>query len=119
MPLYNLALNRKLNTQSEEEKNKYKSTEIIHLYHDRIEVEQTIDSTNIWNPIERKIYGYLNCDKNPPFPEARAGQMYLIDTGGTVGNIKVSRGDAIECVSEYSPEGYEEVRYNWLIIKES
>ena len=117
MPLYNREENRILHAMTEEEKREINPTQIVHFYHDKgIEVEETMQATNIWDPMERKIYGYLDCSNDPPFPEAYGGQMYVIDIDGTVGNYDVEKGDWIECISKYSPEGYgETIKNNWII----
>lgn len=121
MALYNYAVNREYQNLPNNRGVSLTDSEIIHLYHNKPpEVEETIQSTNIWNPVERKIYGYLDCSNNPPFPEAYAGQMYIIQIGGTVGGYKVLQGDSIECISQYSAEGFGEiVKSRWIINKGS
>lgn len=117
MALYNRKKNRDYYNSSEFEKRTITDSEIIHLYHDREpEIEETIETTTMWNPVDRKIYGYLNCSNNPPFPEAYAGQMFVIQAGGMIGGYAVSQGDSIECISKYSAEGYgEDVRERWIL----
>ena len=119
MGLYNREANRMQHQSSEFEKRSITDSEVIHLYHDREpEIEETVQATTMWNPVDRKIYGYLDCSNNPPFPEAYAGQMYIVQTAGTVGGYSVMAGDSIECVSQYSTEGYgETVKSRWLMMR--
>lgn len=119
MGLYNREPNRTQYQSSDFDKRTITDSEVIHLYHDREpEIEETVQSTTMWNPVDRKIYGYLDCSNNPPFPEAYAGQMYIIQVSGTVGGYSVSSGDSIECVSQYSAEGYGElVKSRWLLMR--
>ena len=100
------------------DKRSISDSEVVHLYHDHEpEIEETIQSVNMWSPVDRKIYGYLDCSKNPPFPEAYAGQMYVIQEAGTVGGYTVQKGDSIECITQYSAEGYgEAVKLRWLMM---
>lgn len=117
MPLYNREENRRYNTLSEKEKIRINDSQKMIMNHNNtIEIEETLDIENLWNPTDRKIYGYINCTKNPPFPEARIGQMYVMTTDGTIGGFNVKKNDWIECISNYSIEGYgEQIKNNWII----
>ncbi len=114
MPLYNLEYNR----VPEEDKTFLlnKSQHIILLHDQGPIINESINTIQKWNPSVRRHVGFLDCSNNPPFPEAHDGEMFSIIGDGTVGNFQVYTGDCIECIAEYSPEGYDaEIRQNWLI----
>lgn len=116
MPLYNLKSNRELSLKSEKDKRSIADSQVVHILHDReVEIEETIEGSNVWDPFRCQIYGFLDGSKNPPFPEAEGGQIYIIDGKGTVGGVEVEDHEWIMCIKKYSPEGFtEDIKKNWV-----